>query len=204
MPERFSSNRLRAKGSSAVVSLHLYGKGITNIQTSVGFFDHMLMLMARHGLLDLTAKLESDPQEDDHHIIEDVGCSLGLALAEALGDKKGITRYGSFLLPMDEALVQVAIDLSGRAHLEYHVDLATKRVGAFDTCLVKTFLNAFARNAELSLHVDLLRGIDPHHIIEAVFKGVGRALRIAVAQDDRESGIPTSKGVLGNQASRNT
>ena len=179
------------------LSLALDGSGKGTIDTGVGFLDHMLTLFARHGRFDLTVRCQGDTQVDDHHSVEDIGICLGQALREALGDKRGIVRYGSMLLPMDEALVLTAVDLSGRAHLEYALDIPTEKVGTFDTELVREFLLALARAGELTLHVRQLSGLNSHHIIEAAFKSLGHSLRQAVAVDAALQGeIPSTKGVL--------
>lgn len=176
--------------------LDLDGSGRSRIATGVDFFDHMLILMARHALFDCDIEADGDIAVDAHHTVEDVGICLGKALAEALGDKKGIVRYGFALLPMDEALARVALDLSGRAHLEWRIVVPAEKCGGFDTCLGKEFMRGFVANAGMTMHADLLAGDDPHHVLEAVFKGVGRALRQAAALDPREKGIPSSKGIL--------
>ena len=174
-----------------------YGNGICSVSTGIGFFDHMLTLFAAHGRFDLAVDCKGDLHVDGHHTVEDTGIALGSALAQTLGEKRGITRYGSFLLPMDEALVQVALDLSGRSFLSLELDLNTASVGSFDTALVEEFLTAFARTAGITLHVRQLAGKNAHHIIEAVFKGLGRALAIAVSPDPRRGGeIPSTKGTL--------
>lgn len=178
------------------LSLNLDGSGKSEISTGVGFFDHMLTLLCRHGLFDITLRAKGDIEVDAHHTVEDVGICLGKCLLEAAGDKVGINRYGSMLLPMDEALAQVAVDFSGRPVLVYNVDIPAQKVGEFDTCLGAEFMRAFCLNAGLNMHVDLLRGDDPHHCLEAVFKGTGRALRAALTIDSRETGVPSSKGVL--------
>ncbi|MDR2390737.1 MAG: imidazoleglycerol-phosphate dehydratase HisB [Planctomycetota bacterium] len=178
------------------LALDLDGSGKTRIATGVAFFDHMLTLFARHALFDLELEARGDTGVDAHHTVEDVGICLGKALALALGDKAGIARYGHILLPMDEALVQVAADLSGRPHLEWRAAIPAAKCGDFDTCLGKEFARALTVNAGLNLHVTLLAGEDPHHSLEAIFKGLGRALRQAAAPDAREKGIPSSKGVL--------
>ena len=174
----------------------LDGTGVVEINTGIGFFDHMLTLFFRHALIDAKIFAKGDIEVDGHHTIEDIGICLGQALTQALDDKSGIQRYGFMILPMEEALARVVLDLSGRPHLEYRVELTTQKVGEFDTCLVREFLRAFCVNGGVNLHVDLLAGSDPHHCIEAIFKGLGRAIKIAVAIDSRESGIPSSKGVL--------
>ena len=179
------------------LALDLDGTGKSSVDTGVGFLDHMLELMSFHSGMDLTVRCQGDTRVDDHHSVEDIGIALGQALREALGDKKGIRRYGNFLLPMDEALVLCAIDLSGRDTLGYQVSLPTEKVGSFDTELVKEFMLAFVRNAQACLHFKQLSGENTHHIIEAMFKGLGRALRQAVQIDpDRAGETPSSKGVL--------
>ena len=156
----------------------------------------MLCLLARHGALDLQLSARGDLHIDDHHTVEDIGITLGLALRQALGDKAGIQRYGNALVPMDEALVLVALDISGRGHLELDLTLPAAKVGTFDTELVEEFLRALAINSGITLHARMLNGRNTHHIIEAVFKGLGRALRQAVAADERLPGVPSTKGVL--------
>ncbi len=187
----------KTKETDICLSLNIDGAGKAEINTGVGFLNHMLELFAFHSGFDLTVRCKGDTWVDDHHSVEDIGIALGQALLEALGDKKGITRYGNFLLPMDEALVLVAIDLSGRDTLGYQVNLPTEKVGTFDTELVKEFMLGFARNAKACLHFHQLAGENTHHIIEAMFKGLGRALRQAVAMDPARAGeTPSSKGVL--------
>ncbi len=176
--------------------LALDGTGIQHIATGVPFFDHMLSHTVLHGLLDLELSCQGDIEIDDHHTVEDVGIVLGQALHRALGDRAGITRYGSQVMPMDEALVLTALDFSGRGVLVYDVALPSAKVGAFDTELVPEFLRALAHNAGLTLHAKLLHGSNTHHIIEALFKGLGRALGQAVALDPRCAGVPSTKGVL--------
>ena len=179
------------------LSLNLDGTGKADIATGVGFLDHMLELFARHGDFDLTVRCRGDTRVDGHHSVEDIGICLGRAFAEALGDKRGITRYGQFLLPMDETLVLCACDLSGRDYLGWAVDLPAQRVGDFDTELAKEFWLAFVRNCPMSLHLRLLAGENTHHILEAVFKGAGRALKMAAALDEKHRDeIPSTKGVL--------
>jgi imidazoleglycerol-phosphate dehydratase len=178
------------------LGLDLEGSGSAQIDTGVPFLDHMLRQVAVHGRFDLEVHCQGDTAVDDHHSVEDVGIVLGQALKEALGDKAGIARYGSQMIPMDEALVLVALDFSGRPLLVYDVDLPAPMVGRFDTELVPEFLRALAHNAGLTLHVRLMSGTNTHHIIEAIFKALGRALGQAVARDARSSSIPSTKGVL--------
>ena len=180
------------------LTLNLDGSGRSEIHSGVGFLDHMLTLFARHGRFDLTVACEGDTWVDDHHTVEDIGICLGEAAAQALGDKRGITRYGSMLLPMDEALILCAIDISGRPMLCTELQIPTEKVGTFDTELVQEFLQAFASRAGLTLHVRQLAGSNSHHIIEGVFKALGRALSAAVAVDERaKDEIPSTKGMLG-------
>lgn len=177
--------------------LDLDGSGRAQIATGVGFLDHMLTALARHGMLDLALAAEGDLHVDAHHTVEDTGIVLGQALARALGDKRGIARYGQALVPMDEALAEVALDISGRPFLAWSVAFPTERVGGFDTELVAEWFRAFATNAGITLHVTLKAGANSHHIAEACFKALARALRAAVAQDPRAAGaIPSTKGVL--------
>ncbi len=179
------------------LALNLDGTGEVSVRTGVGFLDHMLTLFARHGRFDLTVSCNGDTCVDDHHSTEDIAIALGAALAEALGDKRGIRRYGSMLLPMDEALVLTALDISGRGLLRYGLSLPAQKVGTFDTELVEEFFLAFTRTAGVTLHLRQLDGTNTHHIIEAAFKGFGRALRQAVAIDPDNAGeIPSTKGVL--------
>ena len=179
------------------VSLCLDGGGRADIQTGVGFLDHMLTLFAVHGGFDLTVHCTGDTDTDDHHSVEDIGICLGQAFSQALGDKRGIMRYGDITLPMDEALILCAADLSGRPYLRYSAQIPTQKVGTFDTELVKEFFMAFAMHAGLALHIRQLDGENSHHIIEGMFKAAARALRAAVKIDsDRPGAVPSSKGVL--------
>ncbi len=178
------------------LSLDLDGTGQSQIDSGVPFMDHMLTHVAMHSLFDLDITCQGDTEIDDHHSIEDIGIVLGTAIKETLGSKVGIQRYGQMLMPMDEALVMVALDFSGRGMLVYDVNLPTPRVGTFDTELTREFLQALAVNAGLTLHVRLITGINTHHIIEAIFKGLGRALGSAAARDPRRSGVASTKGVL--------
>ncbi len=179
------------------VTLDLDGTGQYDNKTGVGFFDHMLDQLARHSLIDMTVRAKGDLHIDDHHTVEDTGIALGQALAAALGDKRGILRYGSCLLPMDDALVRAALDLSARPYLVWNVDMPTAKIGSFDTELVREFFQAFATHGGITLHVDMLHGLNSHHIAEAAFKSVARALRQAVETDPRKSdAIPSTKGAL--------
>ncbi len=179
------------------VTLDLDGSGRYDNQTGVGFFDHMLDQLARHALLDLTVRCAGDTHIDDHHSVEDVGIALGQALTRAMGDKRGIRRYGACLLPMDDALVRAALDLSGRPFLVWSVDLPTPKIGSFDTELVREFFQALSTHGGVTLHVDMLHGLNSHHIAEAAFKAVARALRMAVETDPRRTdAVPSTKGSL--------
>lgn len=196
MPGRTSVIKRQTAETKIELSFNIDGKGKGEIDTKVPFFDHMLSLFARHGLFDLKVKAQGDIEVDSHHTVEDVGICLGQAIAESLGEKEGITRYGYSLLPMDETLVAVAIDISGRPHLAYDIELPVETIGNFDTSLVSEFLQAVVSNAGLTLHVRLLTGKNPHHMVEAVFKGLGRALDMATTIDPRISDIPSTKGKL--------
>ncbi len=179
------------------LSLSLDGTGTGEISSGCGFLDHMLTLFARHGRFDLTLRCVGDTQVDDHHTVEDIGICLGDAFAKALGEKRGITRYGSTILPMDEALILTAADISGRGMLCCQLEIPTEKVGTFDTQLVEEFLQAFVRRAEVTLHVRQLAGRNSHHIIEGTFKSLARTLAAAVAVDQRfAQEIPSTKGVL--------
>ena len=183
--------------TDVTLSLTLDGRGESQIDTGCGFLDHMLTLFAKHGSFDLTVKCKGDVQVDYHHTVEDVGIVLGSAFAEALGDKRGITRYGSIVLPMDEALIVAATDLSGRSYLDFALDIPTPRVGDFDTELVEEFWLAFTRKAECTLHLRKIVGSNSHHIIEGAFKSIARSLSAAVAIDPKyKDEIPSTKGVL--------
>jgi imidazoleglycerol-phosphate dehydratase len=183
--------------TDVTVEINLDGTGVYENHTGVGFFDHMLDQLARHSLIDMTIRATGDLHIDDHHTVEDVGITLGQALAAALGDKRGIRRYGSCLLPMDDAQVRTALDLSARPFLIWNVDIPMSKIGSFDTELVREFFQAFSTHGGITLHVDMLHGINSHHIVEAAFKSVARALRDAVEVDPRKSGdIPSTKGAL--------
>jgi Imidazoleglycerol-phosphate dehydratase len=179
------------------LTLDLDGTGVAEISTGVGFFDHMLTQVARHGLIDLTISAKGDLHIDDHHTVEDVGIALGKAFAEALGDKKGITRYADCHLAMDEALTRCAIDVSGRPFLVAKFAFATPKIGSFDTQLVEEWFRAFAMNAGITLHVETLYGANDHHVAESAFKALARCLRKAVEIDPRQAGrVPSTKGTL--------
>ena len=193
---RSASLTRKTAETSIELSLNLDGSGQAEIETGVGFFDHMLTLFAKHSLIDLKVHAKGDLHVDFHHTVEDVGICLGRALQQALGDKQGITRYGSMTLPMEETLATVALDLSGRAWFVYRVEFPTEKIGEFDTELVETFWQAVSANGLFNLHHVLHHGSNSHHISEALFKGTARALRIAIAVDARQTGVPSSKGTL--------
>jgi imidazoleglycerol-phosphate dehydratase len=176
--------------------IDLDGAGVAEAVTGIGFFDHMLVLLARHSLIDMSISARGDLETGSHHTVEDTGITLGQALDTALGDRSGIERYGSALVPMDEVLVQVAIDLSGRPFLSFDADLPPMVIGGFETDLVAEFLRGFSSAARMTLHVDVLKPGGPHHVIEGCFKGLARALRGAVAPNPRVTGVPSSKGTL--------
>ena len=183
--------------TNIALSLNLDGSGKSEIQTGCGFLDHMLTLFAKHGRFDLTVSCKGDTYVDDHHTVEDIGICLGLAFSDALADKKGIRRYGNMVLPMDEALILSAVDLSGRGYLGLALQIPTEKVGTFDTELVEEFWLAFIRNAQCTLHIRQLAGSNSHHIIEGTFKSVARSLKEAVAIDNAFANeIPSTKGVL--------
>ena len=179
------------------INLELDGDGQANINTGIGFFDHMLDQLAKHSLMNIEINADGDLNIDDHHTVEDTGICLGQALRQALADKVGIKRYGSCLLPMDEALIQSAVDLSGRANLECNLLFSTPKIGFFDVELVKEFFNAFCLNAGMTIHINMISGNNSHHIAEATFKSVAQSLRHAIEKDGRrENEIPSTKGVL--------
>ena len=177
------------------LSLNIDGTGKSNIDTGCGFLNHMLTLFCKHGCFDMELFCQGDVEVDDHHTVEDIGICLGQAFAKALGEKRGITRYGSFLLPMDEALIQTAVDISGRSYLGYGLEIPTEKIGTFDTELVEEFWLAFVRQCPMSLHIRQLAGKNAHHIVEGCFKSVARSLRLAVKTDGTDE-IPSTKGVL--------
>lgn len=188
-------NRETAETKIAL-QLNLDGTGKSTIDSGIGFFDHMLNLMTVHGQLDLDLRCDGDLEVDGHHSVEDIGIALGDAFKEAIGDKKGICRYGTFYLPMDESLAFVTLDISGRPFLVYDGGEMSPMVGGFDTELTEEFLRAFAMHAGITLHVKVLYGTNTHHKIEAIFKALGHALRIAVSQDPKVTGVPSTKGML--------
>lgn len=194
---RYSHILRETKETKIELSINLDGTGESNIDTGCGFLDHMLTLFASHGRFDLDVKCDGDIEVDDHHTVEDVGICLGQAMNEALGDKRGIIRYGSFILPMDEALVMTAVDISGRTCLAYRLPVRSQKIGTFDTELVKEFFEAFTRKCPMSLHIRKLAGRNSHHIVEGAFKSVARSLKQAVAIDkDNPDAVPSTKGVL--------
>ena len=187
----------RTKETSIEVEIDLDGAGASDIATGVGFFDHMLDQLARHSSVDMKIRAEGDRHIDDHHTVEDVGIALGQALQKALGDKAGLARYADCLLPMDETLTRVALDVSGRPFLVFRTEFPTEKIGEFDTQLVREFFQAFAGNAGLTLHIETLYGANSHHIAKSCFKGVARALKGALARDPRQAGaVPSTKGTL--------
>lgn len=190
--------RIERKTNETEISLelNLNGDGTSQIATGVGFFDHMLELLARHAAIDLTVNARGDLQVDQHHTVEDVGICLGQAIRQALGDKSGIRRYGHFTLPMEETLVTTAIDLSGRYYMVFGAEFPTAKIGDFDSELVEDFWQALAANALCNLHVILHYGRNSHHISEAIFKCLARSLRMAVESDERITGVPSTKGVI--------
>ena len=197
MKRRTAYLERKTKETDIRLRLDLDGSGIHEVKTGCGFLDHMLELFSHHGRVDLTICCEGDTHVDYHHTTEDIGIALGQAFAEALGDKRGIRRYGSMLLPMDETLMLTALDISGRAYLVMDAEIPSQKVGDFDTELVREFMYAFAQNARLTLHFKKLHGENSHHLIEAMFKGLGRALREAVSiEEAHRDEIPSSKGVL--------
>lgn len=196
MRERRSRVERKTGETRVSVDLRLDGEGEVKVSTGIGFFDHMLTLFAYHAGFDLRLEAEGDLEVDQHHTVEDVGLCLGTAIREALGDKEGIQRYGWAVLPMDEALCLVALDLSGRPHLSYQVDLPVRLISDFDPTCVKEFLLALANQGGCTIHLRGMAGENPHHILEAAFKGLGRAFRSAVARAESARGIPSTKGLL--------
>ncbi|GAB3045940.1 imidazoleglycerol-phosphate dehydratase HisB [Virgibacillus ainsalahensis] len=190
--------KIHRKTSETEIDLELSidGTGKPEIDTGTGFFDHMLTLMTKHGLLDLQVKCNGDLEVDQHHSVEDIGIAFGQAFNKALGKKEGITRYATITTPMDEALSTISLDISGRPYFVYHVDGLKDKVGAFDTELVEEFFQAFVSNAKITLHINLAYGKNSHHIIESIFKGFGRALDLASQKNPRIQGVPSTKGTL--------
>jgi imidazoleglycerol-phosphate dehydratase len=197
LKERKSEYKRKTLETEIEVKINLDGKGISNLQTEIYFLNHMLTLFVRHGFFNLEIKARGDLEVDYHHTVEDIGICLGEAIKNALQDKKGIRRYGSIILPMDESLVQVAIDLSGRGQLIYKVQFEQERVGSFEVNLVEEFFRALSYHAGMTLHINLLYGKNSHHIIEAIFKSFGRALDEVIRKDDRIDDIPSTKGIIG-------
>ena len=194
---RKGANSRKTNETAIDVEVDLDGSGASRIATGVGFFDHMLDQLARHSLIDITVSAAGDLHIDDHHTVEDVGIALGQAIRQALGDKRGLARYADSLLPMDETLTRVAIDVSGRPFLVFRTTFPTAKIGTFDTELVREFFQAFAMNAGVTLHIETLYGLNSHHMAESCFKGVARALGAALAIDPRQAErIPSTKGAL--------
>lgn len=196
MKKRAGSVKRETTETKIEVDLVVDGSGKSTVNTGIPFFDHMLTLFAKHGLFDLDIQAAGDINVDAHHTVEDVGICLGKAFREALADKKGIKRYGFALVPMDESLSLVALDISGRPYLEYNVDIPVEVIGTFDTSLVEEYLQAFSSNLGMTLHVKMLDGKNTHHMIESVFKGLGKALDAATMTDPRVKDIPSTKGSL--------
>jgi imidazoleglycerol-phosphate dehydratase len=196
MQKRTASITRTTRETQIALTVNIDGSGRSSIETGIPFFNHMLELLAKHGLFDLTVKATGDLDVDYHHTVEDVGLVLGEALDKALGDRKGIARYGFSLLPMDEALCQVAIDLGGRPYFVYRLANKKKKIRDFDVFLLKHFFESLARTARMNLHIDQPYGEDVHHVYEAMFKGTARALYMACARDPRVSGVPSSKGLV--------
>ncbi|MDG2470382.1 MAG: imidazoleglycerol-phosphate dehydratase HisB [Pirellulaceae bacterium] len=195
MPRTGKINR-QTRETQIEVSVDLDGSGHSSISTGVGFLDHMLELFAKHGFFDLTVNAQGDLAVDQHHTVEDTGICLGQAFKMALGDKVGIRRYGHFTLPMEETLVTSAVDLSGRYYLHFEIEFPTEKIGEFDSQLVEDFWQAFAANLLCNLHVLLHHGRNSHHISESLFKSLAKAMRMAVDLDDRQEGVPSTKGVI--------
>ena len=196
MDKRTATLKRTTKETDIEISLDIDGAGEANVGSGIGFFDHMLILFAKHGLFSLSVQAQGDLVIDGHHTVEDIGIVLGQALAKAAGDKAGIRRYGHVYVPMDEALVLVVVDFSGRPFLAFDAELGQGRIGEFDVELTEEFLRAVAVNAGLTLHVKVLAGKNRHHIVEAIFKALGRALSQSLERDPRVQGVPSSKGML--------
>lgn len=193
---REATIKRKTQETAIEIFLNVEGTGKASVSTGIPFLNHMLNLFAKHGLFDLTIKAEGDLEVDEHHTVEDVGICLGQAFRQAFGDKVGIRRYGDSITPMDEALVMVAVDVSGRPHLVYDVQLPTRKTGQFDVGLIVEFLHAFVNHAAITLHLKMLSGRNTHHILEAAFKGMALALREACSIDPRAVGVPSTKGEL--------
>lgn len=197
MTDRIASVERNTLETQISISINLDGTGKARFDTGVPFLEHMLDQIARHGLIDMDVSCKGDLQIDDHHTVEDIGITLGKAFAKALGDKKGLFRYGHAYVPLDESLTRVVIDFSGRPGLHYEVQFSRAMIGTFDVDLLREFFQGFVNHAGVSLHIDNLKGVNAHHIAETVFKAMGRALRMAIAEDPRMAGImPSTKGVL--------
>jgi imidazoleglycerol-phosphate dehydratase len=195
--ERVAEVRRTTKETDLYVRVSLDGRGDARVKTGIGFFDHMLEALARHGLLDLTVEAQGDLHVDGHHTVEDTGIALGTAIAGALGDRSGIRRYGDALVPLDEALVRAVVDVSGRPYLHYDIEIPKwQMLGDYDVFLTPEFFRALVLNAGLTAHLDLVRGDNPHHIVEAAFKAFARALDAAASIDSRVAGVPSTKGTL--------
>ncbi|MGI6230308.1 MAG: imidazoleglycerol-phosphate dehydratase HisB [Tractidigestivibacter sp.] len=193
---RIASVSRKTSETAIEVTVNLDGTGVADVSTGIGFFDHMLTALSRHSLIDLTISVKGDTWVDDHHSVEDAGIALGQALRKALGDKRGIRRFGDALVPLDEALIMAAVDISGRGELYWDVPIAAQKVGSFDTELGREFFGGLAREAGITLHLREVSGENAHHILEATFKSFARALRTAVESDPRVDGIPSTKGAL--------
>lgn len=193
---RIANTNRKTKETDITMTLNIDGTGVSEVHTGIGFFDHMLTGFSRHGFFDLTLHVKGDLEVDGHHTVEDTGIVLGTAIREAIGDKAGIKRYGSFILPMDDALCMCAIDLCGRPYFAYNCEFATERVGELDTELVKEFFYAVSYSAGMNLHIKMMDGSNAHHMIEAMFKAFGKALDEAVSYDNRVKGVLSTKGAL--------
>ena len=196
MSSRRAEVTRNTKETQITLSVNLDGSGAARLNTGLPFLEHMLEQVARHGLIDITLEAKGDLHIDAHHTVEDIGITLGQALAKAAGDKKGIRRYGHAYVPLDEALSRVVVDFSGRPGLEYHADFPRARVGEFEVDLVREFFQGFVNHAQVTLHLDNLKGANTHHQVETLFKAFGRALRMAVERDPRVKGVPSTKGKL--------
>ncbi len=196
MTKRTATINRKTRETQVELSINLDGSGTSNINTGVGFLDHMLDLLTKHGLFDMTIKASGDRMVDDHHTVEDVGICIGQGLKEALGDKKGIRRFSSASVPMQETLANIALDISGRPALVFNATFQKEKIGSFDAELIEEFLEAFTTNAGVNLHVNIPYGANAHHIAEAIFKGLAKALKDAVQLDERIKDVPSTKGIL--------